>query len=169
MVPEAGYPFHRFGVSGFPRRPSLALMRGRCAAPGARRGVPADPPAGASRRWCSAPAATCPARCWRPPRRHGCPAALLEVDAHMGVANRLASPLVRRVFLAFPIEGRGRRTTWSPAARCRGGARATREQRRSSSDSEPQVVLVFGGSLGARTPQHRGRGRLGGVRSRASR
>ena len=33
------------------------------------------------------------------------PAGLLEVDAHMGVANRMASPLVRRVFLAFPIEG----------------------------------------------------------------
>ena len=34
------------------------------------------------------------------------PGALLEVDAHMGLANRLAAPLVERVYLSFPIEGR---------------------------------------------------------------
>ena len=33
------------------------------------------------------------------------PSALLEVDAHMGLANRMAAPLVDRVFLGFPIDG----------------------------------------------------------------
>src|SRR5205085_3339626 len=34
------------------------------------------------------------------------PAALMEADAHFGLANRLAAPFARRVFLAFPIPGR---------------------------------------------------------------
>ena len=33
------------------------------------------------------------------------PAALTEADAHVGLANRLAAPFARRVFLAYPIEG----------------------------------------------------------------
>ena len=36
------------------------------------------------------------------------PAALMEADAHLGLANRLAAPFAERVFLAFPIEGRER-------------------------------------------------------------
>ena len=34
------------------------------------------------------------------------PAAIMEADAHLGLANRLALPFARRVFLAFPIPGR---------------------------------------------------------------
>ena len=30
----------------------------------------------------------------------------MEADAHLGLANRLALPFARRVFLAFPIPGR---------------------------------------------------------------
>ena len=33
------------------------------------------------------------------------PAAIMEADAHLGLANRLALPFARRVFLAFPIPG----------------------------------------------------------------
>ena len=33
------------------------------------------------------------------------PAALLEADAELGLANRLAAPFVKRVFCAFPLEG----------------------------------------------------------------
>src|SRR5204863_2071664 len=33
------------------------------------------------------------------------PAALLEADAHLGLANRLAAPFATRVFLALPIPG----------------------------------------------------------------
>jgi UDP-N-acetylglucosamine--N-acetylmuramyl-(pentapeptide) pyrophosphoryl-undecaprenol N-acetylglucosamine transferase len=34
------------------------------------------------------------------------PTALTEADAHLGLANRLASPFARRVYLAYPVEGR---------------------------------------------------------------
>jgi UDP-N-acetylglucosamine--N-acetylmuramyl-(pentapeptide) pyrophosphoryl-undecaprenol N-acetylglucosamine transferase len=34
------------------------------------------------------------------------PAALTEADAHLGLANRLAAPYARRVFLALPVESR---------------------------------------------------------------
>ena len=33
------------------------------------------------------------------------PAALTEADAHLGLANRLAAPFARRVFLAYEIDG----------------------------------------------------------------
>jgi UDP-N-acetylglucosamine--N-acetylmuramyl-(pentapeptide) pyrophosphoryl-undecaprenol N-acetylglucosamine transferase len=32
--------------------------------------------------------------------------AVTEADAHLGLANRLAAPFAKRVFLSFPIEGR---------------------------------------------------------------
>ena len=61
------------------------------------------------------------------------PGALLEVDAHMGLANRLAAPLVERVYLSFPIEGRsggrylvtGRPVPAEPARARRGSGPAT--------------------------------------------
>ena len=34
------------------------------------------------------------------------PLALMEADAHLGLANRLAAPFAERVFLSFPVEGR---------------------------------------------------------------
>jgi UDP-N-acetylglucosamine--N-acetylmuramyl-(pentapeptide) pyrophosphoryl-undecaprenol N-acetylglucosamine transferase len=80
------------------------------------------------------------------------PLVLTEADSHLGIANRLLAPFARRVCLAFPLEGRdGRRyrVTGRPvpapatdvaAARARFGL--------AESDT---VVLVFGGSLGARS------------------
>jgi UDP-N-acetylglucosamine--N-acetylmuramyl-(pentapeptide) pyrophosphoryl-undecaprenol N-acetylglucosamine transferase len=77
---------------------------------------------------------------------------LTEADSHLGLANRLLAPFARRVCLAFPIAGRaGPRylVTGRPvpppatdvaAARARFGLR----------DGE-RCVLVFGGSLGARS------------------
>jgi UDP-N-acetylglucosamine--N-acetylmuramyl-(pentapeptide) pyrophosphoryl-undecaprenol N-acetylglucosamine transferase len=35
------------------------------------------------------------------------PAALTEADAHLGLANRLAAPFARRVFLAYALDGLG--------------------------------------------------------------
>ena len=34
------------------------------------------------------------------------PLALMEADAHLGLANRLAAPFAERVFLSFPVAGR---------------------------------------------------------------
>jgi UDP-N-acetylglucosamine--N-acetylmuramyl-(pentapeptide) pyrophosphoryl-undecaprenol N-acetylglucosamine transferase len=80
------------------------------------------------------------------------PLVLTEADSHLGITNRLLAGRARRVCLAFPIEGRdgdryivtGRPV--SPPSSDRAGARARFGLR----DGET-CVLVFGGSLGARS------------------
>ncbi len=141
LVPEAGYPLHTFEVRGFERRLSPAL---------------------ASSAW---KAATAPVACRRiisrvtpdvvfgaggyvsgpmllAARASRVPGALLEVDAHMGLANRLAAPLVERVYLSFPIEGRS------------GGRYLVTGRPVPAEPAEPgetwtDDVFAFGGSLGA--------------------
>ena len=80
------------------------------------------------------------------------PLVLTEADSHLGITNRLLAGRARRVCLAFPIEGRtgarylvtGRPV--SPPASDLVAARA----RFGLSEGET-CVLVFGGSLGARS------------------
>jgi UDP-N-acetylglucosamine--N-acetylmuramyl-(pentapeptide) pyrophosphoryl-undecaprenol N-acetylglucosamine transferase len=38
-------------------------------------------------------------------RSLGIPAALSEADAHLGLANRMAAPFAKRIFLAYPLPG----------------------------------------------------------------
>lgn len=79
------------------------------------------------------------------------PLVLTEADSHLGLANRLLAPFARRVCLAFPIAGRdaprylvtGRPVP--PPVEDRAAARA-----RFGLPDDARVVLVFGGSLGAR-------------------
>ena len=150
LVPGRGYAFDPFRISGFPRRPSPALVR-------------------ALARATAAPAAC--AKILRRRRPHvvlggggyvagpmvaaawalRIPAALTEADAHLGLANRLAEPFARRVFLAYAIEGREPpkyRVTGRPVP-----ARepVTREQARAAFGlpAEGPVLLVAGGSQGA--------------------
>ena len=108
LVPEAGYELDTFRISGLPRRPSLELVRSL-----ARAGV-------------------APVACVRILRRRSpgvvlggggfvagpmvlaastlrIPAALTEADAHLGLANRLAAPFARRIFLSYPLGGREER------------------------------------------------------------
>ena len=141
LVPEAGYPLHTFEVRGFERRLSPALA------------------------WSAWKAATAPVACRRiisrmkpdvvfgaggyvsgpmllAARASRVPGALLEVDAHMGLANRLAAPLVERVYLSFPIEGRS------------GGRYLVTGRPVPAEPAEPGEewtgdVFAFGGSLGA--------------------
>jgi UDP-N-acetylglucosamine--N-acetylmuramyl-(pentapeptide) pyrophosphoryl-undecaprenol N-acetylglucosamine transferase len=105
LVPEAGYELDTFRISGFPRRASPALLRSLFVA------------------------ARAPAACIAILRRRRphvvlgaggyvagpmvlaawalrVPAALTEADARLGLANRLAEPFARRVFLAYDIAGR---------------------------------------------------------------
>ena len=75
-------------------------------------------------------------------------------DAHFGLANRLAAPLARRVFLSFPVHGRSGakyRVTGRPIPpSSRAGSRA--ESRRTFGlPAEGPVLLVAGGSQGARS------------------
>jgi UDP-N-acetylglucosamine--N-acetylmuramyl-(pentapeptide) pyrophosphoryl-undecaprenol N-acetylglucosamine transferase len=80
------------------------------------------------------------------------PLVLTEADSHLGLANRALAPFARRVCLAFAIEGRdGRRYRLTgrpipPPHEDRAGARA-----RLGIEPGETCVLVFGGSLGARS------------------
>ena len=105
LVPDAGYEFDTFRITGLPRRPSpalvhAALLRGRaplaCARILERRrpdvvfgagGYVAGPMVYAA---------------WR----KRTPAALSESDARLGLANRLAARFARRIFLAYELPDR---------------------------------------------------------------
>jgi UDP-N-acetylglucosamine--N-acetylmuramyl-(pentapeptide) pyrophosphoryl-undecaprenol N-acetylglucosamine transferase len=152
LVPDAGYELDTFRVSGFPRRPSPALARAvvqAARAPHAcRRILEARRPdvvlGGGG--YVAGPMVYA---AWR---RH-LPAALMEADAHLGLANRLALPFARRVFLSFPIDGREGpkyRVTGRPIpARSRPVPREE-ARRLFGLPQDGPVLLVFGGSLGAR-------------------
>jgi UDP-N-acetylglucosamine--N-acetylmuramyl-(pentapeptide) pyrophosphoryl-undecaprenol N-acetylglucosamine transferase len=77
----------------------------------------------------------------------GIPAALTEADAHLGLANRLALPFAKRLFLAYDIPGvNGKsRVVGRPIP---SSSQASRGE--SFGALHSPVVLVFGGSLGAR-------------------
>ena len=82
------------------------------------------------------------------------PAALLEVDAHLGLANRLERPFARRVFLAFPIAGKDPpryQVTGRPVPRAVLEGSAEEGRREFDLPADRAVVLVFGGSLGSTT------------------
>jgi UDP-N-acetylglucosamine--N-acetylmuramyl-(pentapeptide) pyrophosphoryl-undecaprenol N-acetylglucosamine transferase len=82
----------------------------------------------------------------------GTPLVLTEADSHLGLTNRLLAARARRVCLAFPIEGRdGDRYLLTgrpvpPTVTDREGARAE-----FGLQPGELTVLVFGGSLGARS------------------
>jgi UDP-N-acetylglucosamine--N-acetylmuramyl-(pentapeptide) pyrophosphoryl-undecaprenol N-acetylglucosamine transferase len=82
----------------------------------------------------------------------GIPLVLAEADSHLGLTNRLLAPRARRVCLAFPLEGREGeryRVTGRPVP-----PRYTdRAQARTQLGIGPEetCVLIFGGSLGARS------------------
>jgi UDP-N-acetylglucosamine--N-acetylmuramyl-(pentapeptide) pyrophosphoryl-undecaprenol N-acetylglucosamine transferase len=83
----------------------------------------------------------------------GVPAALLEADAELGLANLLAAPFAKRVFCAFPLKGREGskyRVVGRPIpARSRVPDGAEAREMFGLPPSGP-AVLVFGGSQGAR-------------------
>ena len=151
LVPERGYEFDSFVVSGLPRRPGLALARAIVragAAPAAclrilRKRRP-DVVLGAG-GYVAGPMVLAA-------RLRGIPSALTEADAHLGLANRLAAPLADRVFLALPVGRNGEK--YRPVGRpIPAASRARpRAEARAAFGLAPdaQVVLVFGGSLGAR-------------------
>ena len=82
----------------------------------------------------------------------GTPLVLTEADSHLGLTNRLLAARARRVCLAFPIEGRDGeryRVTGRPVP----PTITDREGARAEFGLQPGelTVLVFGGSLGARS------------------
>ncbi len=152
LVPEAGYELDTFRISGMPRRPSLALVRALLLVARALRACgrilaerEPDVVLGGG-GYVAGPMVYAASR-----RR--IPTALLEADAHLGLANRLAAPFARRVFLSFPIDGLDSpkyRVTGRPIpARSRPVPQAEARRVFGLPEVGP-VLLVFGGSLGAR-------------------
>jgi UDP-N-acetylglucosamine--N-acetylmuramyl-(pentapeptide) pyrophosphoryl-undecaprenol N-acetylglucosamine transferase len=151
LVPEAGYELHQIAVEGVsrshPLRALRALTRAALAVPRSRsllRSLEADAVLGGG-GYVSAPVGLA-ALSLR------VPLVLSEADSHLGLSNRLLATFARRVCLAFPIEGRepprylvtGRPV---PAVDCdRDSAR-----RRFGIPAQARCVVVFGGSLGARS------------------
>jgi UDP-N-acetylglucosamine--N-acetylmuramyl-(pentapeptide) pyrophosphoryl-undecaprenol N-acetylglucosamine transferase len=85
-------------------------------------------------------------------RHHRLPSALSEADARIGLANRLATPLVQRVFLAFPIVGRRPPkylVTGRPVDRAFVDTTRTQGRAALGIGENERVVVAFGGSLGA--------------------
>jgi UDP-N-acetylglucosamine--N-acetylmuramyl-(pentapeptide) pyrophosphoryl-undecaprenol N-acetylglucosamine transferase len=153
LVPEAGFELDTFRVSGLPRQPGLAQARALLQAAAA----PAVCERILARRkpdlvlggggYVSGPMVLAAAR-----RR--IPTALTEADAHLGLANRLAAPFAKRVFLSFAIPGReppkyevvGRPLPASAHALPRAEARA-----QFALPAEGPVLLVAGARGGARS------------------
>ena len=151
LVPDAGFELETFSISGFPRRigPELvrALVRAARAPFACRRIL-------ASRRpdvvlggggYVAGPMVLAA-------RLRGTPAALTEADAHLGLANRLAAPFARRVFLAYPIPGRDASkyaVVGRPIPSAHLGASAEAGRRRFGLPAEGPVLAVFGGLAGA--------------------
>ena len=152
LVPERGYAFDAFRVAGFPRRPGPKLL-------------------GALGLAAAAPVACLRILARRQPdvvlggggyvggpmvfaawlRR--IPAALTEADAHLGLANRLATPFVQRLFLAYPSDDSNGKARVVGRPIPSDSQAVTREQARRELGLplDGPVVLVFGGSQGART------------------
>jgi UDP-N-acetylglucosamine--N-acetylmuramyl-(pentapeptide) pyrophosphoryl-undecaprenol N-acetylglucosamine transferase len=153
LVPERGYAFDAFPVAGFPRRPGVALLRAlalAAAAPAACGKILArrrpDVVLGAG-GYVAGPMVLA---AWL--RR--IPAAVTEADAHLGLANRLAAPFARRVLLAYPVQGRDGakyRVVGRPIPTTSRPTPRDEARRRFELPPEGPVVLVAGGSLGART------------------
>jgi UDP-N-acetylglucosamine--N-acetylmuramyl-(pentapeptide) pyrophosphoryl-undecaprenol N-acetylglucosamine transferase len=84
----------------------------------------------------------------------GVPALAIESDAHLGITNRLLAPLVSRVCLSFPIEGRAAPRfvlTGRPLSGAQLAADAASGRAAFGLTEASPVVLVFGGSQGAQS------------------
>src|SRR3954466_6636366 len=153
LVPAAGYPFHRLEVAGIDRRNPLKAARAlglAAGAIGAARKIPKRERVGAvigGGGYVAGPAGAAAAAL-------RLPLVLTEADSHLGIANRLLAPRARKVFLAFPIDGR-KPPRYDVVGRAvpRDTGKVDRAAARARFDLPPEgpCLLVFGGSLGART------------------
>jgi UDP-N-acetylglucosamine--N-acetylmuramyl-(pentapeptide) pyrophosphoryl-undecaprenol N-acetylglucosamine transferase len=151
LVPRAGYQLHAIAVEGLSRRNPLraarALLRAALAVPRARRLLAALRPDAVmgGGGYVAGPVALA-ALTLR------IPVVLTEADSRLGLTNRLMAPFARRVCLAFPIAGRDGeryRVTGRPVPATSRDLDGARE--RLGIGPQETCVLVFGGSLGART------------------
>jgi UDP-N-acetylglucosamine--N-acetylmuramyl-(pentapeptide) pyrophosphoryl-undecaprenol N-acetylglucosamine transferase len=150
LVPERGYAFDAFRVTGLPRRPGLGLARAvglAAAAPVACARILAKRRPDVVLGGGGYVAGPMVLAAWL----RGIPAALTEADAHLGLANRLALPFAKRLFLALPV-GRDDakfRVVGRPVPELSLPAPRDEARRELGLPADGPVVLVFGGSLGA--------------------
>jgi UDP-N-acetylglucosamine--N-acetylmuramyl-(pentapeptide) pyrophosphoryl-undecaprenol N-acetylglucosamine transferase len=152
LVPDAGYPFHPLRVAGIDRRNPLRAARALLLAAEATgrarrllRSLGADAVLGGG-GYVAGPVGLAAGTL-------RLPLALTEADSHLGVANRLLAPLARRVFLAFPLDGRtGAKyvVAGRPVPHGTGEADRLAARERFGVAADAPCLLVFGGSLGAR-------------------
>lgn len=151
LVPDAGYELRRISVEGFSRTNPLKAARAGGRAVGAVRAarrilreLSPDAVMGGGGYVAGVIGAAAVTR--------RIPLVLTEADSHLGVSNRLLHGRAHRVCLGFPIAGRDEptfRLTGRPVPEPfadHAGARA-----RFGLDDRTPTVLVFGGSLGARS------------------
>ena len=153
LVPAAGYEIDFLDVRGLDRRNPLkaaaAVARAAAAVPAAARAL-RERGAGAvlgGGGYVAGPAGVAALRL-------RLPLVLTEADSHLGLANRLLARRARRVCLAFPIAGlEGDRfvVTGRPVPKAVLEADRVGARERFGIPDEARCLLVFGGSLGART------------------
>jgi UDP-N-acetylglucosamine--N-acetylmuramyl-(pentapeptide) pyrophosphoryl-undecaprenol N-acetylglucosamine transferase len=154
LVPEAGYELRTIAVEGLSRSNPLKAARGVLKAAAALgtarrllRELRPDAVMGGGGYVAGPVGAAAVAQ--------RVPLVLTEADSHLGLTNRLLARWARRVCLAFPIAGRDGdryRVTGRPVPRV-GGTESERAAARArfGLSADATCVLVFGGSLGART------------------
>jgi len=178
LVPAAGFPLHTISVEGLSRaRPMLAaraLVRAATAIPHARRllvRLAPDAVMGGG-GYVAGPVGLAAVTL-------RVPLVLTEADSHLGLTNRMLAPFARRVCLAFPVRsserpaatpllgGRWRRRRGGGPGRAAGRREArylvtgrpvppprrdrSRAREHFGIGADETCVLVFGGSLGARS------------------
>lgn len=153
LVPAAGYVLHRLRVTGMDRRhPWRAVRAVAHAAVATVRARRLLAQAGASAvvgggGYAAAPVGLA-ARSLR------IPLVLCEADSHLGLANRALAPFAERLFLAFPLAGRKDDRyvlTGRPVPAHVLTADRSRARERLGIPPNATCLLVFGGSLGARS------------------
>ncbi len=151
LVPRAGFELRAIDVEGLSRSNPLKAVRALAKSAGAVRAAsrlldelrPAAVMGGGG--YVAGPVGLAAVR-------RGVPLVLTEADSHLGLANRLLARRARRVCLAFPIAGRDDDryiVTGRPVPAPAADEGAARERFGLAGDDT--VVLVFGGSLGARS------------------
>src|SRR4051794_2174868 len=151
LVPAAGYPLEPIRVEGISRSNPLKAARAVVRAAGALAGARAilerhrpDAVLGGGGYVAGPVGLAAVAR--------RIPLVLTEADSHLGLSNRLLAGRARRVCLAFPLEGRDP-PRYRVTGRAVPSAAADRAAARAAFgiSEDETCVLVFGGSLGARS------------------